>query len=1036
MRQGVKSIIGLWKYNQNAIYEKGDFVIKGENIYRVNEEVQGLDPDEDLTNGKYELYPGKRVTTKEEYETIVNNSDITNDQYISSSALNSILKSIYFGLDSDGIIDTSINVTPENSIETSSSLSLIPSEDILDQLLDAPGYNNGTIKVSKNLKGIKDLVGHPDETEYIKRGSDKWIVCDRERCKKCWECVRVCERLKKTVNNDLIINNGTSSTDCDDILPVESDSFEHAVNICPYRALSFTSDPEQAKEESVRYEQESSGHAEIPGRDLIIFGAKTYEVQGTSETTTRQLVITNSEYSQKSLIGIYLNYYPAAHNTTKTNMVYEKIETIRRQKRLDDNILKWYITPGGEISEETTSTTITLARSSQYVKGVETTSAEYDRGVNGKAICVFSFDGGTIDPGNQQLIDNFIADLIVEIDYNLRTYNNQNTDNFDWKIMLGIDDGSESPKQVEGTESSRIDYYEYQDVPDTITTTETVSYSNKLCAMIDCMETMCKIVAGDGYNSSRITQSERTSTNTGAGVYDWELGKTRSYPSNWTTTLYPDNNLRHLNEYPIGNYWDWWCGVDKEGYELKNLFYSSKMNISSTTKDYLVASFYNLAGNMFCVKVPESCLKFFAAVQDDTLRTQIETELTPILTRGGFTSTEASTIIINKFLSGLYSSITDLSNDLSSIAYCDFNFNITFGRYFKNDYISGTSEFIASVEDKITNSQYYNQLDQFESAMGSAGVFDMYTVCTTKEEWKNGYAVGRFDSLHVEDPTSADGPGLALLPRMLYSEWTSLINSLNEEGDNKSNLLIVPRWMSSSNYSTLVRKSQTYTVFNEHPFWDQLHDRESEEELIRASIDSNVRYIADYFKKNFFVSSADSYAILKQYSYYGNTGTLLRVQELIDPEYGEMYVRSTKSRDWKPCVVNDKNVIRKLTRLYSTLDSFRQRNTEGVHVTTSTYGTSSLSTWTKNRGWGLQEAINDRNYYVRNNIGPEVFILLVKAPNGKLYNVTVYTSRNSVDTVYTISPDVTISVKYSDNMNRVYIICSYGVDLEDIYYGK
>ena len=1041
MKQGGKSIIGLWKFHPNAVYQKGDFVISGENIYRVNGDVQGINPDEDLGNGVYELYPGNRIDTKEEFEAIVNNSESTTDQYVSSSALNSILKGVYFGLDSNGVISSSIDIATSNTIATSSDISLSGSGDILDELLDAPGYNNGSIKVSKNLDSIKNIVGHPDENDIVSRGDKKWVVCDRTKCKKCWECVRVCENIRKTIQNELVINNGPSD-DIGSISTKESNEFTKAVNICPYAALSFTDTEENALSESLSYEDAVSGESVAPARDIIVFGAGTETRQEEVSTTGYDWVHTDTESSSEQLYGIALPTRFFSQGPGAISIIKDYINNRLLHYGLDDSVV-WYATPFQVLPiDKSSETTGTNPRSAQSYPGknwkkVRTVSEEYNTNTYDEltAVCIFKKN----EDASYGVLSNLVR-LLEDFKTDIRASYENDSGNFNWKsyISNGIYHGKPGDIIVTGTHSVTTDTYYWLQVSGTETKTITYSAAPKVCAAIDCLELVAQTVGGSDYDYSRIVQSKRTSVAYHINSeYDWSLAKTRRFPSQWTTTLYPDSGKRKLSQYPIGAYWSYF--KDAPNCEEQANFYSSPRQFG--TKNIPYTAFYNLTGNIFCVKIPESALQYFdirklGSDEYSDTRDIISMKLED----AGFTSDEIDRFL-NNISNGGFTNFTTLNTFLSTVAkaHCDYVFNVTFGRYFNNSYIQGSSEFVSKVEDKIRNHEYYDK-GNIEEGPVHPYVAERDHIRATLEEWES-YAGNDLASTHLgEYARSIDGPSLSLLPRILYSEWTKLISSIDLEsdelsGENNSNLLLVPRWMSEESYTLIdINHTSAYTIRRD-PFWDILNTRDDAATI--SNIDNNIRYIDGYYDRNFFITTADSYAILKQYSYYGNSGdNILRVQELIDPNYGEMYIRSTNSRDWKPCVINDINVVRKLTRLYSTLDSFRQDRQSNIQTLTSDYGKSSLSTWTKDSGWELNESINDRHYYVRNNISSCVFILLVREPSGKLHNITIYTDRRGVDAVYSISPEITISVKYSSNLNKVFIICSYGVDLEDIYYGK
>lgn len=1019
MKQGEKSIIGLWKHSLTAIYEPGDFVIKGENIYKVNAEVTGIDPDEDLGKGQYELYPGKKINTKEEYEEVVNNSEIANDQYVSSSALNSILKGVYFGLDSDGIIDSTIDITSSGVITTSADLTLEPSDRILDELMDSdkyPDYNNGSIKVNKNLPEIKQYVGHPDENDIVTRNGAKWICCDREKCKKCWECVRVCGRTKKTVSGELIINNGTNSdpTDINSINEADSESFEKAVNICPYKALSFTTDPAAAQEESNAYASVQTGVVTVPPKELILYGARTYEVPYTTPGTGVWTYQSTNTETERYLSGIVIPssmYSSMGYNrqvrlqetiNTYLNEVTNHIDDADRYANVGDTLP---VTPRTTETIESGDTRTTV-----------TTWESYD--LTGYSDYVALIICDTTETGSG--IGTSLTGLYNDI-YN--SYNGQGS-HYDWNQILGTSASLPDCIQlVDGHVYRTEEVWKW-------TTTEgstgyiTESYRDKVLSIVEAIDTACKTIGGDEYSSCRITQSAKTIN---FDRTSWTELKSHRYPNSWTATLDP-LNYGLLKDYPIYDYWGYYGQSDNSDPSQFYAWADPQYLDSTMGFGYI---HYNLTGNLFCIRIPEECLKY---LDTSGLSSNEISELKSTIsgTCSGIYGWEESAAnqFANHLLGGLYSTIDDLYFYIKKWAYCDYVFNVSYGRFSTTrnphtDYISGTSEFISSVESVIRNHPYYAKYTDHDGVANDPS----QNISISLEDWQNGTRY------------PADAVCSALLPRVLYSEWVNLCNdmsldSLEAVAGNDSNLILAPRWINSSLGGDNAFTPDECQSEYRNPFWDDIHDRDTESEA--SNIDENIKPSADYYNKNFFVASPDSYAILKQYTYVGSDGKKHRVQELVDPEYGEMFVRSSRNLEWKPCIVNQMNTIRKLSRLLSTLDSYRHGYTEAARITNKTYGSSALTTWAKDNAhtWPFSEAIADRHFFMRSNVDNCIFILLVKDSNGKAYNVTITTSRNGIDRDYVINNDVSISVRYSGDLSRVFIICSSGCDLDDIYYGK
>ena len=115
------NVRGIWSYSDNLVFEKGDFVVDGDQIYICKASgVMGKRPygNRDC----FTEYPGNMVKSLDEYYKIVNNSAASDDLYISSRVLNEILQDSYFGLGDGGIIESVIesdgkklSLTPERN---------------------------------------------------------------------------------------------------------------------------------------------------------------------------------------------------------------------------------------------------------------------------------------------------------------------------------------------------------------------------------------------------------------------------------------------------------------------------------------------------------------------------------------------------------------------------------------------------------------------------------------------------------------------------------------------------------------------------------------------------------------------------------------------------------------------------------------------------------------------------------------------------------------------------------------------------------
>lgn len=181
------NVRGIWSYSPSLVFEEGDFVVLGDQIYICKKSgVQGVNPSSN--RDYFTEYPGNMVKSVEEYYSIIKDSEASDDLYISSRVLNEILQDSYFGLGDNGIIESVIESdgTLRGQIE-----SLGSSEKVLDSLILAPGFNNGVVLVSREFKDIKSLVG---VLSFVLEDDvpAKIYKIDPTKCIGCGSCFDVC----------------------------------------------------------------------------------------------------------------------------------------------------------------------------------------------------------------------------------------------------------------------------------------------------------------------------------------------------------------------------------------------------------------------------------------------------------------------------------------------------------------------------------------------------------------------------------------------------------------------------------------------------------------------------------------------------------------------------------------------------------------------------------------------------------------------------------------------------------------------------
>lgn len=179
------NVRGIWTYSDNLVFEKGDFVVFGDQIYICKGTgVMGIKPTEN--RDCYTEYPGNMVKSLEEYYRIINDNDVSDDLYISSRVLNEILQDSYFGLGDSGIIESRIESDGTLSGQISKKLS--SSEHVLDDLITSPDFNNGVVLVSRKFSDIKNLVGLLSFETSEESKSDMVAYIDPLKCTGCGSC--------------------------------------------------------------------------------------------------------------------------------------------------------------------------------------------------------------------------------------------------------------------------------------------------------------------------------------------------------------------------------------------------------------------------------------------------------------------------------------------------------------------------------------------------------------------------------------------------------------------------------------------------------------------------------------------------------------------------------------------------------------------------------------------------------------------------------------------------------------------------------
>ena len=163
-----KHIQGIFIYDPDVEFERGDFIIEDECIYlcKSGNPVKGLVPSENPDF--YSPYPGSMITSIEEYSDYIANPVSKEDKYISSNILMGILQDMYFGFGDSGVIESYIALKEDGTYNIDTQLLNLIGKNVdkietpLDLLMREPSVNNAYVQVDRNLLDIKYLLTETD----------------------------------------------------------------------------------------------------------------------------------------------------------------------------------------------------------------------------------------------------------------------------------------------------------------------------------------------------------------------------------------------------------------------------------------------------------------------------------------------------------------------------------------------------------------------------------------------------------------------------------------------------------------------------------------------------------------------------------------------------------------------------------------------------------------------------------------------------------------------------------------------------------
>lgn len=175
---------GMFLYDSEATYEKGDFIVVDDTIFVCNPNdgsstVTGINPKTDETGRNFKIYLGDRITDLNEYTQFAENQNSNSgSKYIDLKSLPGILNQYLVGFDGRGVIRQYIGeeeyviynpktgkmeteIYGEGERKWSSST-------ILDEIFKDPKLNNAIFFISKKFKGIASLLPQTQNDSQIR----------------------------------------------------------------------------------------------------------------------------------------------------------------------------------------------------------------------------------------------------------------------------------------------------------------------------------------------------------------------------------------------------------------------------------------------------------------------------------------------------------------------------------------------------------------------------------------------------------------------------------------------------------------------------------------------------------------------------------------------------------------------------------------------------------------------------------------------------------------------------------------------------
>lgn len=171
MKINDRSIRGIFVYSDDAVFEKGDFILDGSYLYVCQADTSVGERPSEAAN-KFSIYVGGEFATEEEFDAYANGSTEHADKFVSAYLLGRILNSYMAGYNEYGLITNRVGADGEIFMadyfgsEYGSTISGVKYLDPLREIMVQPSLNNAIFSVSRDVV-VKILGTGSSETDNV-----------------------------------------------------------------------------------------------------------------------------------------------------------------------------------------------------------------------------------------------------------------------------------------------------------------------------------------------------------------------------------------------------------------------------------------------------------------------------------------------------------------------------------------------------------------------------------------------------------------------------------------------------------------------------------------------------------------------------------------------------------------------------------------------------------------------------------------------------------------------------------------------------